>query len=144
MVNFNSCFNFNNIYFYFTILLSYKSGYSKKIRLASLLLKWKSSTGDSLLKFLNTVPRLIGFAQFLLWHPQWSWGDILLFYISFFVILEYTCYLFQAVLLTTNPVPTSFNEPVKVVKGDNSCDNNVDTPKVNPQRKPVPEEGKYN
>lgn len=109
-----------------------------------MLLKWKSSTGDSLLKFLNTVPRLIVFAQFLLWHPQWSWGDILLFYVSFFVILEYTCYLFQAVLLTTNPVPTSFNEPVKVVKGDNSCDNNVDTPKVNPQRKPVPEEGKYN
>ncbi|XP_071169913.1 chromatin assembly factor 1 subunit A-like isoform X3 [Mytilus edulis] len=48
---------------------------------------------------------------------------------------------YKAVLLTTSPVPTSFNEPVKVVKGDNSSgDNNVDTPKVNPQRKPVPEE----
>lgn len=47
---------------------------------------------------------------------------------------------YKAVLLTTNPVPTSFNEPVKVVKGDNSSCDNVDTPKVNPQRKPVPEE----
>ena len=43
----------------------------------------------------------------------------------------------------TDPVPTSHSEPVNLVKVENSAtDNSNDTPKVNPQRKPVPEEGK--
>lgn len=54
----------------------------------------------------------------------------------------YIFFWLQVVMLMTGPVPTTYNEPPKHGKGDNSSEAGFDTPKVNPHRKPVPEEGK--